>query len=113
MEDGWDKDKNYLNTTRDIKLSNVYNLITITDLSGNYSNNTSYQIDSTAKLDADNTSVAGGTAVTFTPSLTSNTEFNDIKSTSYSVKNGSNDVSVLTIQLMVIKLLSIQKALIL
>lgn len=93
MEDGWDKDKNYLNTTRDIKLSNVYNLITITDLSGNYSNNTSYQIDSTAKLDADNTSVAGGTAVTFTPSLTSNTEFNDIKSTSYSVKNGSNDVS--------------------
>lgn len=44
MEDGWDKDKNYLNTTRDIKLSNVYNLITITDLSGNYSNNTSYQL---------------------------------------------------------------------
>lgn len=48
---------------------------------------------STAKLDADNTSVTEGTAVTFTPSLTSNANFNDIKSTSYSVKKVSDNAS--------------------
>lgn len=85
------------------KLSQTGDIDLISSTTNNYISNFSegsnkatwadYIQTSTAKLDADNTSVAGGTAVTFTPSLTSNTEFNDIKSTSYSVKNGSNDVS--------------------
>lgn len=46
-----------------------------------------------AKLEADATEVATDTAVTLTPSLTSNQTFNDLKSTSYSVKKGSSDAS--------------------
>nr|WP_294368405.1 hypothetical protein [uncultured Ruminococcus sp.] len=93
MSDGW-KNTNYWNATGDITLSSTNNLIKITGWNtSDYSINSNYQTDSTAKLDADNTSVTEGTAVTFTPSLTSNTDFNDIKSTSYSVKKGSDDAS--------------------
>lgn len=93
MQDGWTEKTNYWNTTGDITLSNTKNLITIKDWDNSFSNDSCYQIDSTAKLDADNTSVTEGTAVTFTPSLTSNTDFNDIKSVSYSVKKDSVDAS--------------------
>lgn len=75
------------------------NDISISALNGNYVSDFGYKSSdivssnyiqtSTAKLDADNTSVTEGTAVTLTPSLTSNTDFNDIKSVSYSVKKDS------------------------
>lgn len=93
MKDGWIEQTNYWNATGDITLSNTNNLITIKDWNNSFSNDSCYQTDSTAKLDADNTSVTEGTAVTFTPSLTSNTDFNDIKSVSYSVKKDSVDAS--------------------
>lgn len=77
--------------------------ISISKLNGNYVSDFNYDSDSiassnyiqtsTAKLDADSASVKEGTAVTFTPSLTSNTDFNDIKSVSYSVKKDSVDAS--------------------
>ena len=44
-----------------------------------------YQYTSTASLSADKTTVSTGTNVTLTPSLTSNTTYNTLKSTSYSV----------------------------
>lgn len=91
MEDGWTKNTNFWNATGDITLSNTNNLITIKGWDNNSSNDSCYQIDSTAKLDADSASVKEGTAVTFTPSLTSNTDFNDIKSVSYSVIKDSVD----------------------
>ena len=93
MSDGWVKDTNYWNATGDITLSNTNNLIKITGWDNSSSINSNYQVDSAAKLDADNTSVTEGTAVTFTPSLTSNANFNDIKAISYSVKKGSADAS--------------------
>lgn len=75
--------------------------ISISKLNGNYVSDFNYDSDSiassnyiqtsTAKLDADSAKVKEGTAVTFTPSLTSNTDFNDIKSVSYSVKKDSVD----------------------
>ena len=77
--------------------------ISISKLNGNYVSDFNYDSDSiassnyiqtsTAKLDADSAKVKEGTAVTFTPSLTSNTDFNDIKSVSYSVKKDSVDAS--------------------
>lgn len=93
MEDGWTEKTNYWNATGDITLSNTNNLITIKDWNNSFSNDSCYQTDSTAKLDADSAKVKEGTAVTFTPSLTSNTDFNDIKSVSYSVKKDSVDAS--------------------
>ena len=81
------------------------NDISISALNGNYVSDFGYKNSninivssnyiqtSTAKLDADNTRVTEGTAVTFTPSLTSNTDFNDIKSVSYTVKKDSVDAS--------------------
>lgn len=93
MKDGWIVQTNYWNATGDITLSNTNNLITIKDWNNSFSNDSCYQTDSTAKLVADNTTVTEGTAVTFTPSLTSNTDFNDIKSVSYSVKKDSVDAS--------------------
>lgn len=93
MSDGWDKGTNYWNATGDITLSNTNNLIKITGWDNSSSINSNYQVDSAAKLDADNTSVTEGTAVTFTPSLTSNANFNDIKSVSYTVKKDSVDAS--------------------
>lgn len=93
MKDGWTEKENYWNTTGDIQLSNNKNLITIKDWNNSFSNDSCYQIDSTAKLDADSASVKEGTPVTFTPSLTSNTDFNDIKSVSYTVKKDSVDAS--------------------
>ncbi len=47
-----------------------------------------YQETSTGKVTVSNASVPVGTAVTFTPSLTSNATYNEIKSTKYSV-NGT------------------------
>ena len=89
----WDKNNNWGQT----------NNISISALNGNYVSDFGYKSSdivssnyiqtSTAKLDADNTTVTEGTAVTFTPSLTSNTDFNDIKSVSYSVKKDSVDAS--------------------
>lgn len=93
MKDGWNAEENYWNTTGNIQLSNIKNLITIKDWNNSFSNDSCYQIDSTAKLDADSASVKEGTPVTFTPSLTSNTDFNDIKSVSYTVKKDSVDAS--------------------
>lgn len=93
MEDGWTKNTNFWNATGDITLSNTNNLITIKGWDNSFSNDSCYQIDSTAKLDADSARVKEGTAVTFTPSLTSNTDFNDIKSVSYTVKKDSVDAS--------------------
>lgn len=79
------------------------NDISISALNGNYVSDFNYNSDSiassnyiqtsTAKLDADSARVKEGTAVTFTPSLTSNTDFNDIKSVSYTVKKDSVDAS--------------------
>lgn len=93
MKDGWIEQTNYWNATGDITLSNTNNLITIKDWNNSFSNDSCYQTDSTSKLVPDNTTVTEGTAVTFTPSLTSNTDFNDIKSVSYSVKKDSVDAS--------------------
>lgn len=89
----WDENNNWGQT----------NDISISALNGNYVSDFGYKSSSivssnyiqtsTAKLDADNTSITEGTAVTFTPSLISNTDFNDIKSVSYSVKKDSVDAS--------------------
>ena len=44
-----------------------------------------YQVTSSASLEADKTSALVGESVTLTPSLTSNTEYNTLKSTSYEI----------------------------
>ena len=49
-----------------------------------------YQVTSTGSVAASSTSVAIGTEVTFTPSLTSNATYNEIKSTSYTVTTNPN-----------------------
>lgn len=89
----WDKNNNW-GQTNDISIS-ALNGNYVSDFGYSSSNivSSNYIQTSTAKLDADNTSVTEGTAVTFTPSLTSNTDFNDIKSVSYSVKKDSVDAS--------------------
>ncbi len=56
--------------------------------SGQFQQN--YQQTSTAKLTASSTSVTTGTNVTLTPSLSSNTTYNQIKSTTYTVSTNPN-----------------------
>lgn len=89
----WDKNNNW-GQTKDISIS-ALNGNYVSDFGYNSSNmvSSNYIQTSTAKLVADNTTVTEGTAVTFTPSLTSNTDFNDIKSVSYSVKKDSVEAS--------------------
>lgn len=89
----WNKNNNW-GQTKDISIS-ALNGNYVSDFGYNSSNmvSSNYIQTSTAKLVADNTTVTEGTAVTFTPSLTSNTDFNDIKSVSYSVKKDSVEAS--------------------
>ena len=55
-----------------------------------------YQVTSTASLAASSTSVAIGTNVTLTPSLSSNATYNEIKSTSYDVTTNPNSGGTVT-----------------
>ena len=55
-----------------------------------------YQVTSTASLAASSTSVAIGTNVTLTPSLSSNATYNEIKSTSYSVTTNPESAGSVT-----------------
>lgn len=82
---------NVWNQTADLNTQSDKNLYTITSWSnGSWS---TYQPTAQGSLVASSTSVNTGTNVTLTPSLTSNTTYNEIKSTSYSI-NPSSGASI-------------------
>ncbi|MEE1254051.1 MAG: hypothetical protein UHJ11_03245 [Paludibacteraceae bacterium] len=78
---------NVWNQTADLDTQTDKNLYTITNWS--YGSWSTYQPTSNASLTASSASVYTNTNVTLTPSLTSNTTYNDIKSTSYSISPSS------------------------
>ena len=82
---------NVWNQTADLDTQTDKNLYTITGWS--YGSWSTYQPTSNASLTASSASVYTNTNVTLTPSLTSNTTYNDIKSTSYSI-NPSSGASI-------------------
>ena len=55
-----------------------------------------FQVTSTASLSASSSTVATGTTVTLTPSLSTNSTYNEIKSTSYSVTTNPNSAGTVT-----------------
>lgn len=78
---------NVWNQTADLETQSDKNLYTITGWS--YGSWSTYQPTAQGSLVASSTSVNTGTNVTLTPSLTSNTTYNEIKSTSYSISPSS------------------------
>ena len=86
----------YWNATGDLTIGSTNNLLTIkgwgTTLNTDYSWST-YKPTSTGKLTASSASVNTNTNVTLTPSLTSNTTYNEIKSTTYAI-SPSNGASI-------------------
>ena len=71
--------------TKDLTLSTTNNLCTPEGWGTCEGTWGTYQVTSTASLSADSESTTANTAVTLTPSLSSNTNYNDLESTSYSV----------------------------
>lgn len=78
---------NVWNQTADLNTQSDKNLYTITGWS--YGSWATYKPTSDGSLVASSTSVNTGINVTLTPSLTSNTTYNEIKSTSYSITPSS------------------------
>ena len=79
----------YWNATGDLTIDSTNNLLTIkgwdTGSNTDCSWETSYKPTSTGELTASSASVNTNTNVTLTPSLTSNTTYNEIKSTTYAI----------------------------
>ena len=86
---------NEWNRSGDLTLGTTNNCWTVTDWnsSGNWG---TYQQTSTASLAASSTSVSTGENVTLTPSLTSNTNYNVLKSTTYSVTTNPGSAGSVT-----------------
>ena len=78
------------NSTSDISFPKDKNCIKITSWNGATSGTWStFQLDSKASVTPSASSVSVGEEVTFTPALTSNQEYNDVLSTTYSVGAGA------------------------
>lgn len=87
--------------TNDLTIGTTNNFYTITSTSAKWSgdgnkvsgNWSTFQLESQASITPSASSVSVGEEVTFTPALTSNQEYNDVLSTTYSVGTGATITS--------------------
>ena len=86
--DWWDPDGGYSVTLNGTTNNAVFWSHTKDGWGGQFQEN--YQVTSTASLSATSTSIAIGSTSTLTPSLSSNSTYNEIKSTSYEVTTNPN-----------------------
>lgn len=87
---------NKYNQTGDIELQAGKNYISAFSEGGATATWSTYQLESTASLSASKTSMTTAESSTLSPSLTSNTDYNTIKSTTYSVSTNPGSAGSVT-----------------